>query len=373
MAKINSHNEWDPLREIIVGTVDGATACLEFRSDQRPDESLIAKASELAAKAYPSAFLDEVQEDLEDLCDTLRKHDVRVLRPGGYQHANVYSAPGWSAAGNNVYNMRDLHLVVGNSVVESPSPGKHRLFEASGLYDLWYDYFDAGFRWISGPTPRLTTDYAQPFFEDGKRFTRLTEDEIMFDAANTVRMGRDLLYLVSSSGNYLGAKWLQSVLGDDYRVHTTEGIYRSSHIDSTVLCLKPGLVLLSADRVDESNCPALFDTWDKIFFEDIEPYPDHVAEFQKTVRDPIAAELDELGVWSDIGSMSSPWIGMNVLSINPETVLVDARQTSLIRTLEQHSMVVVPIRMRHSYVMKGGLHCCTLDTVRDSTLESYFD
>ena len=42
-------------------------------------------------------------------------------------------------------------------------------------------------------------------------------------------MGKDLIYLVSGSGNYLGAKWLQSVLGDEYRVHTTEGIYRSAH------------------------------------------------------------------------------------------------------------------------------------------------
>ena len=38
-------------------------------------------------------------------------------------------------------------------------------------------------------------------------------------------MGKDLLYLVSSSGNHLGAKWLQSVLGEEYRVHTTEDIY----------------------------------------------------------------------------------------------------------------------------------------------------
>jgi hypothetical protein len=62
-------------------------------------------------------------------------------------------------------------------------------------------------------------------------------------------MGRDLLYLVSSSGNYLGAKWLQIVLGDEYVVHTTDKIYRSAHIDSTALCLRPGVVLLNGYRV----------------------------------------------------------------------------------------------------------------------------
>ena len=50
-----------------------------------------------------------------------------------------------------------------------------------------------------------------------EKLHKISEKEILFEAANTVRMGKDLLYLVSSSGNKLGAKWLQSVLGDDYR------------------------------------------------------------------------------------------------------------------------------------------------------------
>ena len=44
-------------------------------------------------------------------------------------------------------------------------------------------------------------------------------------------MGKDLLYLVSSSGNYKGAKWLQSVLGNDYKVHVTDSLYRASHLE----------------------------------------------------------------------------------------------------------------------------------------------
>ena len=64
-------------------------------------------------------------------------------------------------------------------------------------------------------------------------------------------MGRDILYLISSSGNEIGARWLQEVLGKDYKVHTTRDIYRSSHIDSTILCLRPGLVLLNSTRVNE--------------------------------------------------------------------------------------------------------------------------
>ena len=48
-----------------------------------------------------------------------------------------------------------------------------------------------------------------------EKLHKLNEKEIYFEAANTVRMGRDLLYLVSTSGNNKGAKWLQSILGED--------------------------------------------------------------------------------------------------------------------------------------------------------------
>ena len=39
-------------------------------------------------------------------------------------------------------------------------------------------------------------------------------DEPAFDAANVLRFGEDLIYLVSATGNELGGHWLQSILGD---------------------------------------------------------------------------------------------------------------------------------------------------------------
>ena len=70
--------------------------------------------------------------------------------------------------------------------------------------------------------------------------------------------------------------------------------------------------------------------------------------------------------------MASPWVGMNVLSIDQNTVLVDERQKNLIKVLEKNKFTVVPVKLRHMYTQGGGIHCATLDTVRDSKLESYF-
>ena len=70
--------------------------------------------------------------------------------------------------------------------------------------------------------------------------------------------------------------------------------------------------------------------------------------------------------------MSSPWVGMNLLSYNQDTVIVDERQKSLIKVLEKYKFNIIPIKMRHIYTQGGGIHCATLDTVRDSKYESYF-
>lgn len=376
--KVSSHNEWGKLREIIVGRAEGR-ACLGFSTPLPPSEAIIEKAEALASKAFPQWLVDEIAEDLEGLCDVLRSFGVKVLRPSPSHVNRAFATPYFSAAGDHMYNMRDLHLVVGNTVVESPSQERHRYFETMGLYDIWYEYLKEGFRWICGPKPRLDrqqmiTYYVggQNEYEDGQKFIKLTEDEILFEAANTVRMGQDLLYLVSRSGNYLGAKWLQSVLGDEYRVHTTAEIYRSSHIDSTVLCLRPGLVLLNVDRVTPSSCPKILDKWEKLYFGDIVPTPEETISFHEKVRKPISNELAALGIQSGLDSIASPYIGMNILSVSPETVIVDERQVPLIKDLEKHRITPVPIRFRHSYFM-GGIHCSTLDTVRDGKLESYFD
>ena len=71
--------------------------------------------------------------------------------------------------------------------------------------------------------------------------------------------------------------------------------------------------------------------------------------------------------------MSSPWVGMNFLSVDQATVVVDERQANLIKLLEKHKFTVVPIKMRHIYTQGGGIHCATLDTVRESKLENYFE
>ena len=390
--KINSHNEWDRIKEIIVGTAAGTRATLTWSKKDNISQKNIEIAKKLAADATPQWLYEEVEEDLDGLSNHLKKLGAVVHRPKSFDLSEVYSSPDWFSTSNNIYNKRDLNLVVGNNIIESPSYQINRYYETTALYPLFYEYLKKGFKWIAGPKPLINYESSLPYFRDEnqreltdedikhKELTngrleilhKLAEREILFEAANTVRMGKDLLYLVSSSGNELGAKWLQSVLGEEYRVHTTKDIYRSSHIDSTVMCLRPGLVLLNSARVTEKNCPKIFDKWEKIYFEDVAPTSEPELKIQKEIRDPIGNQLKEMGFKTNLFDMSSPWVGMNLLSFDKETVLVDERQKNLIKLLEKNKFNVIKIKMRHIYTQGGGIHCATLDTVRDSILEDYF-
>jgi N-dimethylarginine dimethylaminohydrolase len=382
-VKLNSHNEWDPLKAVVVGTVEGFSPGLETLD---PRSSVLEGAVELAVNAFPQWYLDDVAEDLDDLCGIFRQARVNVLRPKWSEPSSRFETPNWSAAGFDIYNVRDLHIVFGDTLIVSAPSSRFRLFETYAFQDLLYqNFFEDGFKWISAPLPKLKSEYIHEIrrprnelesVEDNLHqrlshglnevFHYLDDEEVIFDAANIVRLGRDVLFLVSSTGNRKAVKWLENVLGPDYSVHVTHA-YRSSHLDSTILPLRPGVVLLNGARVNEETCPRIFQGWDKLYFTEVAPVPEAEVEFHQSVRVPIYEKLREKGVVSTLNHISSPWAGLNVMSIDPKTVLVHDRQTEMIKALEAKKLTVIPVRMRHCYTMLGGLHCTTLDVVRESS------
>ena len=213
------------------------------------------------------------------------------------------------------------------------------------------DYMKSGARWYSAPKPMLLDSLFEGF-DPEKPVPH--EHEPAFDAANILRFGYDLLYLVSATGNEMGGHWLQSILGDEFRVHFMKDVYYGSHIDSTFVALRPGLVLCNPARINENTLPEMFKKWDVIYSPPMENTgrysPDYLSK-----------------------CIGSDWIDMNALSISPNMIVVDKDQTALIKLLEQNGMDVVPIKLRHSKMMGGGFHCITLDTRRKGTLERYFD
>ena len=97
--KINSHNEWDELKEIIVGNGE-SIAPLIFSNNEHVSEKKLETAYELAQQAYPKYFVDEINEDLNELCDVIKDFGAKVFRSSNSDQMKFYSSPNWSAVGS---------------------------------------------------------------------------------------------------------------------------------------------------------------------------------------------------------------------------------------------------------------------------------
>jgi glycine amidinotransferase/scyllo-inosamine-4-phosphate amidinotransferase 1 len=166
------------------------------------------------------------------------------------------------------------------------------------------------------------------------------DQDMVMDAANVCRLGKDWLYLESPSGNRAAYEWLQQQFPD---INITLcNFYSGVHIDSTVVPLQEGLVLLNGDRVTLANTPRIFDSWEKI-------YVTHIEE-REFYQYPYA----------------SKWIGMNMLVVRPGLVIIDELQTHLIELLKSKGIETVALPLTHSRTLGGGFHCVTLDIHREA-------
>jgi len=350
--KIKSNNDWDPLKEIVVGRADNARVpTVDLSTMSMSYTNYAIEKIRLLEGEYPPWLISEANEDADELSSVLSQAGVKVHRPEIIDHSKTFSTPDWTTTGWYTWCPRDLLLPLNNLMIETPSPCRSRLFETRAYHNIMIDAVKDGTEWIAAPKPRLL-DMSYQFNELDK--PSLLNLEPIFDAPNCIRLGRDILFQISNTGNWLGFQWLKNTLESrGYRLHAAEHIYSFAHFDSTIIPLRPGLVLLNSARVTPANCPKLFEKWDKIYFKDV-----HI--------NPVAQ--------SGPGSISpcSPYIGMNILSIDQNTVIVGKDQTNLIKVLEQHKFTVIPTRMRHAQTLSGGYHCATLDLVRHGDLEDYF-
>ena len=116
--KLNSHNEWDKLKEVIVGSAQNSCAVMTWRNSKKSlTDNLIKEAISLSKKAMPQTIIDETEEDLNGLANILSKFGAKVFRPKIHNLEKFYSSPHWYTTGNNSYNARDLNLVVGDYLI----------------------------------------------------------------------------------------------------------------------------------------------------------------------------------------------------------------------------------------------------------------
>jgi N-dimethylarginine dimethylaminohydrolase len=303
---INSFDEWSPLKRIVVGRADHANWPMTDPVFKLESEKTLWTETPVPSGPVPEHIIEETEQDLNAFCQALAAHGVEVLRPAELDFQKR----------DGLYNYcpRDRFIVYGDTVVDPAMMYPCRDMEYESYTDI---------------------------LKDAKRVISMPRDQgMILDAANVLRLGKGkMLFLESASGNRAAYDWLCQQF-PDVEIELCN-FYSGVHIDSTITPLREGLVLLNASRVNADNCPRVFDTWDKIYVDQV------VA--QDFYQYPYA----------------SKWIALNMLVIDPNTVVVDKHQIELIKELEQRSFTVIPLELRHSRTLGGGFHCVTLDLLRE--------
>ena len=304
---ISTHNEWDPLKKIVVGTAEYANWPVTDPVFSKESEKTSWKETPVPSGPVPQWIIDEANEDLDGLAKILTDLGVEVVRPESLNfqaHDGMYN-----------YCPRDRLLIVGDKVIDTAMMYPCRDMELQCYHEI---------------------------LGDAEVISMPRDQGLVLDAANLLRLGPNkMLYLESASGNKAAYYWLLANLPPNTSIELCN-FYAGVHIDSTIVPLREGLVMLNASRVTFDNVPRAFDGWQKIW-----------------VRDVVAQGFHEY-------PYASKWIAMNMLVVDPETVIVDRHQTELIKTLESYRFRVIPHELRHSRTLGGGFHCVTLDLIRQA-------
>lgn len=115
-----SHNEWDPLEEVIVGILDGAS--------------------------FPAWHLS--------LTPVLPANQVGTFRRAAetpFPQRREYSTLEWASTGMYAAMPRDSLLVVGEEIIECPMAWRSRYYESLAYRPLLKEYFRGGARCSAAP------------------------------------------------------------------------------------------------------------------------------------------------------------------------------------------------------------------------------
>lgn len=357
-AVVSSYTEFQPLEEVIVGSVDGAMVpswhTIEHATVPPGSTDNLDQIVGAAGTAYSAGMVEAAQACLAEFTGILREAGVTVRRPDPIDFAQPFGTPAWRVGnGWSCANPRDVLLVAGEEIIEVPMPDRGRQYESWPYRSLLREYSRAGARWTAAPKPQLLdelyrADYRVPEPPAPMRWV-LTDAEPVFDAADILRCGTDLFIEPSHVTNQFGIDWLRRHLAGRFEVHVIQPRYRRQmHIDTSMVLLAPGKVMVNPEFLDPDDLPEVLAKWDVL----IAPEP--------TVT-PKTAQ-----------GVMSRWSAINMLSLDERRVVVERNQEGLIKSLEGWGFEPIPCSFEDYTFFGGSFHCATLDIRRTGGLVSYF-
>jgi glycine amidinotransferase len=356
---INSHTSFGKLKEVVVGReLNLAKRLSDVTFKQFYREALDERIYEAPFENYTVSMelIDLRNEQLDGLAQVLTSLGVTVHRPDALDKIVPFTTPSFRSELSSASNVRDLTLVYGNKLIETPTFVRNRYYENTLLHDVYSRAWDRGRggQWIKAPHTELTEDTIDlGHWGDTRDYKNIPPNYVMaVDGAQFLRIGKDCIVNINSYNQYLGYEWVKSFYPDTnfHVLHVAD-----NHIDGCLICLKPGVFLVNPLYPNIRDLlPEKFRNWTYLYPKDL------------TVNIDVKGMTD-----IDIRLASSRGMDVNVLSVDENTVLVTDRAVGVADILDKNGFTVIPIKLEHGEIFAGGIHCSTLDLVRKDEYISY--
>lgn len=375
-SPVCSHNGFDPLEEVIVGRgVPGDLPRLDFAfklffhdniyGSKWTSKSWSEQKHELS-NYITEKHVNEHEEDVENFVQLLLSHNITVKRPKQPQKISTVKTNLWDSKTHPALTVRDLTLIVGDKIIETPPVLRYRYFENDYLRHIFLDYFKRGAKWIQAPKPLMLdssfdlsriSNNRNPeslkYYESQRSIDNNYMNcgiEMMFDAANCHRLGKHILFNASDENSRLGVQWLKGILGPEYTIWEID--IADNHMDSAILPIRPGLLMITIPEII-SKLPPELQKWDMM------------------VVPNATRERNRREIYT---KLTSTKIYANILSIDHNTIICHPEMVkSMNQTFKKYNIDAIPCQMRHCRLFNGAHHCLTLDVRRQGQLENYFN
>jgi hypothetical protein len=418
--KINSYNGWDPLKQVILGNIYKP----EFFEDL-PDPRTRDLMQQLLYETHED--LDNIQKTMEDLgVDVVRTPSNATMVSGLSkvgnseipEHTTVMEW--WESerdSGRKLNGIpkpclapRDMFITMGDKLlytcgyIGQPADLRHVLPLSENLISP--DVMDMRLakqdntmtmqEWTSKRGPfKLSDEYMKeqgfdpawneprdgfkPPADKNHKYYQYLKSTHAFWAPTVTRCGDRLIV------DNLDVKNLSSVMEQMYPQFKTPNVAIGGHNDGTFNLPKPGLAICAPWMPDEAFKNTL-PGWDILRIQDPEtitsdwgPWSHQKQLTQGRWWTPDMAENPEFADYVD--NWLSDWVGLseetvfevNMLSINESTILSLNYQKEVHNKLQKHGIEPIYCRFRHRNFWDSGLHCLTVDTVREGGMQNYFE
>ena len=390
--KVNSWDEFQPLEELLVGSIY--------------DSSFFDDVKEVRARDALKRIFDETQEDLDNFIETMHSHNIKTYQPStkelgykdsimdyvndegqlGYKrnagkdksrhdHSLFYSGIKGNLIPNPPLQPRDDAIVMGNKIMVSDP----WTFATKALIPKLKEWFgeenvdtsiqDKGYEFTRSDQnlKNLLHRHNMPVTEENINLMRDQDKLGSFCSPNLTRIGTTCLVDIWQAPTVVN-----DFLKLEYPNFNYKEIFIGGHNDAVFSVIKPGRVIATRDLEPYKD---IFKGWEIIWFED--PNWNKVKNWQQLKHKnegkwwvPGEENNDEFTHF--VESFIPNWTGMveetifdvNCLVLDDRHVVVNTDNPHLLSSLRKHNMEPIVCPLRHRFFWDGGWHCLTLDVKR---------